>query len=796
VKTLLQFLKLFQVYFIVKILIIERSKSVSDYEKTKPLLILQEIPQKPLSKLEIPKKVEITPKKFKETQNKAKSDHILEIFSKIASREFLKSKLHLFNLSTEAYPDFIKGNLNMNIASQEKLVQNPIIKEVSMTNILDKYNDLIIGKEKIYAHENEDHKKSKMAYRIELKNGMQFVLKIEIFPEIDQKKMESCWREYHIGRTFGAICKYIAKCLSMKCVFLQGDKKKRVELLQEYGGIGLDQLALKNEDIPKIISQLINALTEMERHGISHYDIKSSNIVWNSNTSQLKIIDFGASIQFYRCPERSKVPLFEKFNRVAGYTTAYAPHEINEIKDFKSEFRKIISQKVDVYTFGILLEDLLCKLYGLAIIQEKNHPEIHHQNAFNKIKKKHPECLWIGIISQCISHDPNSRPSFASLKIKIDEVLKYNNLESCIEKTENAYYKNYDVYDTVPTDKYNYIPRCCETFKFLDSLRQATFGKAKEKDLEVGGAISNLGNMYYHLGKYNEAIEYFTEYKKVFTNLEGNNSLHLALNSIDLAMAYFELGKNNETLENLFNAEKSIQDQKDINQYILIVIYYNLGIVFDKKKDFDKALFYFKKAKKIMKEIKASDFPSAAEIYNAIGNEYYNKKNFFTAHKYYELAKKYAKKYYGKNHTETAKIYNNIGILYASSENEIEDVEKYFEKAENITRGEFRNIDLELAMILHNMGLLQSKLKKYENAIKYFKNSIEILEIMNENSVEYLPAMYDEIAKVYIIKGKNYKLASEYLEKSINASNKIFGENDPKTTYRKKLLELCKNEIV
>ena len=78
-----------------------------------------------------------------------------------------------------------------------------------------------------------------------------------------------------------------------------------IYLVQEYltGGPLYDKLKEENfseEEARKIFQQIMNSISFIHNHAISHRDIKAENFVFESkNSDNLKLIDFGLSAPLY-----------------------------------------------------------------------------------------------------------------------------------------------------------------------------------------------------------------------------------------------------------------------------------------------------------------------------------------------------------------------------------------------------------------------------------------------------------------------------------------------------------------
>ena len=75
-------------------------------------------------------------------------------------------------------------------------------------------------------------------------------------------------------------------------------------ILEDFGGESLEiHLSDKKTDIKISLSlaiQMTEALEEVHSYHIIHKDINPSNFIWNPETDQLKIIDFGMSTELPR----------------------------------------------------------------------------------------------------------------------------------------------------------------------------------------------------------------------------------------------------------------------------------------------------------------------------------------------------------------------------------------------------------------------------------------------------------------------------------------------------------------
>src|SRR4051794_20279508 len=96
----------------------------------------------------------------------------------------------------------------------------------------------------------------------------------------------------------------ITQCLDLPgvigCYEFYADAERTVMVLEDIGGRSLDRLALAGRvDLPtflEIAGAASEALAAVHERGVIHGNLSPSNIVFNTETGQLKLIDFGCAI--------------------------------------------------------------------------------------------------------------------------------------------------------------------------------------------------------------------------------------------------------------------------------------------------------------------------------------------------------------------------------------------------------------------------------------------------------------------------------------------------------------------
>ena len=137
----------------------------------------------------------------------------------------------------------------------------------------------------------------------------------------------------------------------VKAYDLQRHKNSLVMLIEDFGGQSLKSLLSENqfslEDFLRIAIKITEGLTAIHQANIIHKDINPSNIVYNPQTGDLKIIDFGIATRLSQEFTTVLTP-----NQLEGTLAYIAPEQtgrMNRGVDYRSDF----------YALGVTFYELL-----------------------------------------------------------------------------------------------------------------------------------------------------------------------------------------------------------------------------------------------------------------------------------------------------------------------------------------------------------------------------------------------------------------------------------------------------
>jgi PAS domain S-box-containing protein len=124
-----------------------------------------------------------------------------------------------------------------------------------------------------------------------------------------------------------------------------------VIVLEDFGGESLARLMLSQQftliEFFDISVQIVKILDEVHKHRIIHKDINPSNIVLNSTTRQLKLIDFGISTVL----SRENSPL-HNLNQMEGTLAYISPEQTGRMN-------RDVDYRTDFYSLGATFYELL-----------------------------------------------------------------------------------------------------------------------------------------------------------------------------------------------------------------------------------------------------------------------------------------------------------------------------------------------------------------------------------------------------------------------------------------------------
>ena len=169
-----------------------------------------------------------------------------------------------------------------------------------------------------------------------------------------------------ISRSIPGVCKIFGP-LNNSLVLFNGQEHHYSGIIMEFiDGVNIFEYLSNNHTLDLIenfILQVIKALVAIHKYGLIHCDLKPDNIMIDVEKKLVKIIDFGLSTDLKVCKKK------------VGSLLYMAPEMLKG-----QEY----SNKIDVYSFGIML---YCLVEKKSIYPDSNDPNLDKKHHAKILKK-------------------------------------------------------------------------------------------------------------------------------------------------------------------------------------------------------------------------------------------------------------------------------------------------------------------------------------------------------------------------------------------------------------------------
>ena len=242
--------------------------------------------------------------------------------------------------------------------------------------------------------------------------------------------------------------------------FIEGLNLSKIIYLEKQGKITLSLIQKLN-----YLIQLSSVIDYLNSNNLVHRDLKTDNILVDK-LGQLKLIDFGISLQGKKIWVNTESPYYSLTPNYMAPEIVYQNEENEEYQkqlelvkiknkennneDVNNEKWILITDKYDVWTFGIIMCQLFTRCKPWCRSEKENISEIEVKTrliakAPYPINQLYPikECKVYennikNIIKNCLNYNPEERPHMKDIK---QDLLKIYG-KVCNEKSILEYYDN------------------------------------------------------------------------------------------------------------------------------------------------------------------------------------------------------------------------------------------------------------------------------------------------------------------------------------------------------------------
>ncbi|MCB1192626.1 MAG: serine/threonine protein kinase [Leptospiraceae bacterium] len=144
----------------------------------------------------------------------------------------------------------------------------------------------------------------------------------------------------------------ISKFGITKVIALEKYKNTLLLIFEDIQGVSLDKIIKQNgklsiNDFLYIAINVLKALEEIHKNHIIHKDIKPHNIIYNKETNELEIIDFGSASLLSK-----ETPNINMANIMEGTLSYISPEQTGRMN-------RIVDYRTDFYSLGVTFYQLL-----------------------------------------------------------------------------------------------------------------------------------------------------------------------------------------------------------------------------------------------------------------------------------------------------------------------------------------------------------------------------------------------------------------------------------------------------
>ena len=235
----------------------------------------------------------------------------------------------------------------------------------------------------------------------------------------DARIFEQMETEFKVARKIDH--PYVRKCYKLKKIRSVFKVKEMLLSMELFEGQNLeDSPTLSLGDVLLVFRMVATGLNAMHQQGYIHCDIKPNNILFNSKSGSIKIIDLGQG-----CRIGTVKP------RIQGTPDYIAPEQVR---------RKPLGPKTDIFNLGATMYWALTGKNVPTLIPKKNKyglPVIEPLRAPHEIKKRIPTSVS-KLVVDCVKDDPAERPTNMMTVVSRLDLMIHSIFSDRLSSNKNA----------------------------------------------------------------------------------------------------------------------------------------------------------------------------------------------------------------------------------------------------------------------------------------------------------------------------------------------------------------------
>lgn len=441
-------------------------------------------------------------------------------------------------------------------------------------------------------------------------------------------------------------------------------------------------------------------------------------------------------------------------------------------------------------------------IFVVTIIVKRRHKEVE----FNSVKEVVIHGAKISIPTEVL-HQLNQSQSDTNSTVGADEILEWENERKLLvselsedstdidklrasealavgklEKTEKILKRSYQKHlterrkssDKAAEDAFDLARLMRLKLKFDEEI--IYYERAIDLLPNQDALHSNLGEVYFRLGKYNEAVKSFKKALFIGELQNDEDYEQLAKYHGNLGCTYRLIGELDKAQQHLEKAyELDILSLGDENESVVTDLN-NLGTNLNELGRHKEALDKFNKALSVNDNFQAKNHISYGDLWSNIGLSYFLLGNYSESVKYSRKAVDLMLGSVGLKHENSMTYLSNLANAYMKL-SEYENAVTYFEQALKSGTSLFGSNSLSILPTKVSIGACYLSMDNNDLALKHYSEAELIVNQNSQESVQYQMNVYNGLSECFRKQGL-YERAVKYGEKALSF---ISESNNPKT---------------
>ncbi len=239
----------------------------------------------------------------------------------------------------------------------------------------------------------------------------------------------------------------------------------------------------------------------------------------------------------------------------------------------------------------------------------------------------------------------------------------------------------------------------------------------------ISGSLNNIGQIYERQGKYDEAIDYYSQSLEI--DEENNNVNGMAVTIGNIGWIYERKGNFGEA-KKYFDRGLEISEESGDQANIASALN-NIGWIYEKQGNYAAAIEHFTRGLKMNEEI--GDKSGVALTLNNIAMIYNNQEDYDNTIKYAIRSLRMWEEM--DNQTNITVLLNNIGRVFTDQGNFTKAMEYFNQSLQKCE--EIGQLGIK-ADVLNNIGRLYSKQNDLQKAREFYSRSLELYETLGDRA--------------------------------------------------------------